>query len=136
MRASRSHGRPGLESAPGQLSIWGDVVDDLAIIVDADSSDPGEKITKKSVARLQTTVRGALASLAGDPFVQALGLPRSLAGAKLVTRGTWIRAIIAIGPEHLQRVVARANELLKEPASGAGGETTKEPPSSSGAVRQ
>jgi hypothetical protein len=102
----------GLESAPGQLSIWADVVEDFAMIVDADSTDPGEKASKKSLARLQVLVRGALAALAGDPTARALGLPGSLANARLVTRGTWVRAIIAIGPAHLQRVVERALAFL------------------------
>lgn len=102
----------GLESAPAQLSIWGDVVDDLAIIVDADASDPGERRGKKPVERMDAALRGALASLAGEPIVQVLGLPRSLTGAKLSARGAWVRAIIAIGPEHLKRVVARSSALL------------------------
>ena len=111
----------GLEAAPAQLSIWGDVVDDLAIVVEADAADPGDRRGKQAVARLEAALRGALASLAGEPAVAALGLPRSLTGAKLAVRGTWIRAIIAVGPEHLKRVAARASALLPAPA-------TKPPP--------
>jgi hypothetical protein len=37
----------GIESAPSQLGL-ADVVDDFAIIVDADSADPGEKVTKSA----------------------------------------------------------------------------------------
>jgi hypothetical protein len=106
----------GLESAPAQLSIWADVVDDVAIIIDADALDPGEgrgpKAAKQSTARLIRIIRGALAVVAGDPTTQALGLPGSLANARLVARGTWVRTIIAIGPKHLQRVVERATALL------------------------
>lgn len=107
----------GLESAPSQLSVWADVVDDLAVIVDAEASDPGETSKVKSTARLETTIKGALGVLAEDPRVRALGIGTSLSGAKLVTRGTWVRAIIAIGPRHLQRAVERAVALLpKEPS--------------------
>lgn len=102
----------GLEAAPAQLSIWGDVVDDLAIVLEADAADPGDRAGKQAVARLEAAVRGALASLAAEPAVRALGLPRSLGGAKLAVRGTWIRAVISIGPEHLKRVAARASALL------------------------
>jgi len=102
----------GLESAPAQLSIWVDVVDDLAIIIDADALDPGERATKKSIARLTRVIRGALAVLTNDPTTRALGLPGSLANARLVARGTWVRTIIAVGPKHLQRVVERATALL------------------------
>lgn len=105
----------GLEAAPAQLSIWGDVVDDLAVVVEADASDPGDRQGRRAAARLEGALRGALASLAGEPVVQALGLPRSLGGAKLAVRGTWVRAIIAVGPTHLRRVAARASTLLPAP---------------------
>ena len=104
----------GIENAPGQLSVWADVVDDLAIIVDADATDPGDK-AKTSVKRMSATMQSALATLAREPAVIALGLPSSITGAKLATRGTWVRTIIAIGPRHLQRVVERATVFL-EPA--------------------
>ena len=32
----------GLDAAPAQISAWGDVADDLALIVDCDASDPGD----------------------------------------------------------------------------------------------
>jgi hypothetical protein len=102
----------GLEAAPAQLSIWGDVIDDLVIIVEADAADPGDRRARQAAARLEAAIRGALASLAAERAVQALGLPRSLVGAKLSVRGTWVRAIIAIGPTYLQRVAARASALL------------------------
>ncbi len=102
----------GLEAAPAQLSIWGDVADDLAIVIEADAADPGDRRGGKAAARLEAALRGALASLADEPIVRALGLPRSLGGAKLAVRGTWVRAVIAIGPSHLQRVAARAGALL------------------------
>lgn len=102
----------GLENAPGQVSVWGDVVDDLAIIIDADASDPGEPANKQAVARLEATMRGALSAIAQLAEIRALGLPSSLAGAKLTVRGTWVRTIIAVGPNHLKRVVERADKLL------------------------
>jgi hypothetical protein len=105
----------GLENAPAQLSVWADVVDDLALIVDADSADPGEKASKKSTTRLTTLIRSALALFASDPTAKALGLVPSIEDAKLVARGTWVRTIIAIGPKHLQRIVERASELLATP---------------------
>ena len=104
----------GIENAPGQLSVWADVVDDLAIIVDADATDPGDK-ARTSVKRMSATMQAALATLASEPAVIALGLPSSITGAKLATRGTWVRAIIAIGPRHLQRVVERALVFFEPP---------------------
>ncbi|MEJ7599951.1 MAG: hypothetical protein WKG01_18740 [Kofleriaceae bacterium] len=106
----------GLESAPAQLSIWADVVDDFAVVIDADSRDPGDKSAAKATQRLVATIRTGLGSLAAEPTVRALGLPASLADARLVAKGSWVRTIIAIGPARLQRVVERATTLL--PASG------------------
>jgi hypothetical protein len=122
----------GLDSAPSQVSAWGDVADDLALIVDCDSDDPGNRTTagKKSDAprRLEAMLRGALAAVAEQPEARALGLPGSLNNAKLITRGTWVRAIVAIGPAHLQRVVDRATKLLRAPPPSEPAEPTAPAP--------
>lgn len=102
----------GLEAPPARVSVWGDVIDDLAIIVDADAADPGDKATKQPTRRLETGVRAMLAGLAAEPVLQALGLPSSLSGARIIAKGTWVRTIIAVGPAHLHRVVDRANAML------------------------
>jgi hypothetical protein len=102
----------GLESAPAQLSIWADVVDDFVIIIDADATDPGEKTTKKANARLERLIRAALRSVAEEPKMRALGLSSSISRARLSAGGSWIRTIIAVGPAHLKRVIERANTFL------------------------
>lgn len=102
----------GLESAPAQLSIWADVVDDFAMIVDADAVDPGEKVTKKATERLERLIRTALQALAEEPKLRALGLSSSISRARLAAGGSWIRTIIAVGPARLKRVVERANTFL------------------------
>ncbi len=103
----------GLTVAPAQISIWGDVVDDLAIIVDAEigESKDGEA---KAVARLEAAVKRALGDLAELPAVKVLGIPNSLTTARMAVRGTWVRTIVAIGPSHLARVVERATALLEK----------------------
>lgn len=106
----------GLDDAPAQLSLWADVVDDVALVVDADGSDPGDGAAPKARERtgraMATALRGALASLAREPGARALGVVASLEGARVVTTGAWARAIVAVGPAHLKRVVARAREVL------------------------
>jgi hypothetical protein len=114
----------GIDAAPAQLSAWGDVADDLGLIVDCDAADPGNRPAGSGRAsdapnRLEATLRGALAAMSEQPAVRALGLPSSLAGARLVARGSWVRTIIAIGPAHLHRVVERAARLLREAAPAA-----------------
>jgi hypothetical protein len=102
----------GLEVAPAQLSVWADVSDDLAVVVDADAADPGEQRKKDASRRLAATVKTALGALADEPVVRALGVPNSITDARLIAQGTWVRTIIAIGPRHLARAVERANALL------------------------
>jgi hypothetical protein len=100
----------GLDAAPSQLSIWADVVDDFAVVVDADAGDP---TVKDAAKRFETTVKVGLAALAAVPTIRSLGLLPALGDAKLIRRGTWVRTVIAIGPAHLRRVVDRAQALLK-----------------------
>jgi hypothetical protein len=110
----------GLDAAPAQLSAWGDVADDLVLIVDCDAADPGNRPAGRrgsdAPRRLSAALRGVLAAVSDQPIVRALGLPSSLAGAKLAAQGSWVRTIIAIGPAHLRRVVQRAAALLREAA--------------------
>jgi hypothetical protein len=106
----------GLEMAPARLSLWADIADDLAIVVDADAADPGDHAGKDAARRLAHVVRGALNAAADDPMVRTLGVPNSLADAHLIAQGTWVRAIIAIGPRHLARAVERATQLLQGPS--------------------
>ena len=102
----------GLDAAPAQLSIWGDVADDLAVVVDADAADPGDKLGKDAARRLAQTLQQTLEAAADDSTSKALGVPRSLTEARLITQGTWVRAIVAVGPHHLQRAVERARAML------------------------
>jgi len=104
----------GVELAPAQLSLWADVADDLAVVVDADAG-------REATPKLAAGVRGLLGELADEPVLRALGVLDSLQGARQIRQGTWVRTIVAIGPARLRRVVARASALLGPDAgSGAG----------------
>ena len=121
----------GIDAAPAQVSAWGDVVDDLALVIDCDAADPGGAAGGRRgdpARRLEATLRGALATVADQPAIRRLGLPSSLAGARLIARGTWVRMILAIGPAHLRRVVERAAGLLGEPGAGPAGPPAPPPP--------
>jgi len=114
----------GLDAAPAQLSAWADVADDLALVVDCDATDPGNRPAgsphgSDASRRLLASLRGMIAAVSDEATVRALGLGSSLAGAKLVAQGTWVRAIIAIGPAHLHRIVERAAALLGPAAPAA-----------------
>ena len=104
-----------VDAAPAQLSLWCDVADDLAIVVDTAAVDPGDrdpKSAKDSARRLAHTIRGVLGALADTPAIRALGVPTSLADARLVTEGSWVRTIVDVGPRHLARVAERARAML------------------------
>lgn len=107
----------GIDSPPAQLSAWGDVVDDLAVVVLADASDAGgarAKQKRSEVTRLEAGLRGALASVADVPTVRALGLVPALADARISAQGSWVRLVVTVGPKHLGRVIERANAMLDE----------------------
>jgi len=102
----------GLELAPARLSLWADVVDDFALIVDADAADPGDKANKDAVKRMHASLETLLHALAGEPVIRALGVSTSLTEARFIEQGTWVRAVVAIGPRHLGRAVERARAML------------------------
>lgn len=109
----------GVDSAPAQLSIWADVVDDFAIIIDADAADPGDKNAKGARKRMVVALTRLLASLAREPAVRAIGISNNIANAKLVEQGTWVRAIIQVGPRQLARATQRVRALLAAPPPAA-----------------
>lgn len=102
----------GLEAAPAQLSIWADVVDDFAIIIDVDAADPGDRDVKSARKRVGASLAKLLLAVANEPAVRAIGLSPNIADARVVEQGTWVRAIISVGPRQLKRVVERARAML------------------------
>ena len=102
----------GLEMAPAQLSIWADVVDDFAVIIDADAADPGDKKAKDASARLQASLTAVLGAVANEPALQALGVTSAIRDARTITQRTWVRTIITVGPRQLTRAVERARAML------------------------
>jgi hypothetical protein len=117
----------GIDTPPAQLSAWGDVVDDLAVVIDCDATDPGSAPAGRPSSaagggrrgdptrKLAAALRAMLAVVADQPTIRSLGLPPSLTGARLIARGSWVRAIIAVGPDHLRRVAERAAGLIGAP---------------------
>jgi hypothetical protein len=103
----------GLDTAPAELSLWADVADDVAIVMDADAADPGDAPGEKDATkRLAHAIRTAFAQLADVPAIHSLGVANSLADARLIAKGTWVRAIVSVGPHHLLRVIERARAMM------------------------
>ena len=102
----------GLETAPAQISIWADVADDLAIIMDTDAADPGDKKAKDAAERLSRSINTVLAAAGNEPILKALGLTGALRDVRMVTQRNWVRTIITVGPRQLERTVERARAML------------------------
>jgi hypothetical protein len=102
----------GIDLAPARLSAWADVADDFAFVIDADAADPGDKVAKSAIARMRKGLGKLLAAAAVEPALRILGVTSSLEEARFVEQGTWVRAIVAIGPRHLARIVERARAML------------------------
>jgi hypothetical protein len=109
----------GVDAAPAELSIWADVIDDFAIIIDADAAEPGDKDAKATRKRMAVALTKMLASIAREPGIRALGISNNLANAKLIEQGTWVRAIVQVGPRQLARATQRLRALLAAPAAAA-----------------
>ncbi|CAN5744632.1 hypothetical protein BH11MYX2_BH11MYX2_15580 [soil metagenome] len=105
-----------LDTVPAELSIWADVVDDFAVIIDANAADPGDKAPKAAAKRLDRAMRAMLLGLQAEPAVKLLGLAPAIDHAKLTATSSWLRTVIVVGPDRLGRVVGRAKSLL--PAKG------------------
>jgi len=120
----------GLEVAPAQLSLWADVVDDFALVLDADAADPGQKDSKAARAQVARSLKRFLNTIAADPAVRAVGFSSAIAGARFIEQGTWVRAIIEVGPRQLARAVERARAMLPPGGAENLGPPTPRPPAS------
>jgi hypothetical protein len=102
----------GLETAPARVSIWADVVDDFAVIIDTDAADPGDKKAKDATARLSRALEVVYQAASNEPALRALGLSSALLDSRMITEKTWVRTIITIGPRQLKRAAERARAML------------------------
>lgn len=101
--------RLSLDTAPRTISLWADVIDDLALIARVDG-DPGEG------ARLEKQGRALVARLAEGAPIYGRALARELGRIRVDGRGGGVRFTLVIGPRRLAALVAGALRLL-EPAS-------------------
>ncbi|MBX3162342.1 MAG: hypothetical protein KF773_40635 [Deltaproteobacteria bacterium] len=105
----------GLDPAPAQVSVWGDVVDDLAIVVEADATETTTAKGKRTeTARLVRGITRTVQRLALLPQVRGLGLLPALEDVKVTPKDAWVRVVFTVGPRLLGRVVERAGKLLDD----------------------
>jgi hypothetical protein len=105
----------GLDPAPRAVSLWGDVADDAAIVVDLDARDGADP---KAARQLRASLERLLHRFASRPEVISLGLAPPIARARIEQsrRGSWLRAILVVPPSRLRYAAARGGP---EPAREA-----------------
>jgi len=94
-----------LENVPVSVSVWGDVADDLAILV-AGKGQPEGRMLVNSLARM----RDKFAALTE---IRLLGLSRVIRAATLDAQGASARLVLVIGPKRLRRVAERVVRRLE-----------------------
>lgn len=95
----------GVEAAPASLSLWGDVVDDLAVIVRM--SDDASRPRAGAAPPWLPAVTALRDRLAAVPEVGALGLARPIADADIRRDDGGVRVTVVIAPGRLRRAVDR-----------------------------
>lgn len=95
-----------LDDVPISVSVWGDVIDDLAVIalVNGVERDEGVKL-----ARALTRVRDRLAAV---PQLRRAGLGPVIRGAEIEGGGVAARLVLLIGPKRLARMAAYLERAL------------------------
>ncbi|HUQ07824.1 MAG TPA: hypothetical protein VM261_35260 [Kofleriaceae bacterium] len=91
----------GIESAPAVVSVWGDVADDLAVIVKLADQPHGKK-----PAWLPGLAR-TLTRAAALPQVNGLGLSRPITDAEIRREKSGVTVTVIVAPGRLRRAVDR-----------------------------
>lgn len=93
--------RVGMSEVPVALALWGDVVDDLAIV----ASVTGE--SDASFERLKGALLKLRNRIAKRPLVRYLGLGPPLASARLIRSGKAVQVVFVVSPKRLALVAER-----------------------------
>lgn len=96
-----------LDDVPISVSVWGDVIDDLAVIALVNGVSAGEG---KRLATALARVRDRLAAI---PQVRAAGLGPVVRGAEVSGGGVAARLVLLIGPNRLARMAAILSRALE-----------------------
>ncbi len=94
-------GQFDLDQVPEEISLWGDVADDLGVVLVASGAEPGEN---RGLARMMEQWR---AKIAQNAWVQSRFLQYVILGTSISTTADEARAVLVVGPKRLQRLVER-----------------------------
>lgn len=94
-----------ISEVPTSVAVWGDVVDDLAVIAYLGSDEAADSV------KLEGAIRKLRGRIAAHPFVRSLGLGPSILKSRIMADGKLVKVLILVSPKRLQSVVTR---LLKQ----------------------
>lgn len=97
----------GVSEVPVTIAIWGDVVDDLALIIDL----APEK--EESIPRLRKAVEGLRDRMAQHTYVRYVGLSPALRKTRIIRTAAGIRIVVVVAPQRLATFVKRVQRHLK-----------------------
>lgn len=105
--------RVGMSEVPISLALWGDVVDDLAIV----ASVAGE--SDVSYSRLAGALDKLRVRMAKRPLIRYLGLASPLASARVIRSGKSVKVVFLLSPKRLALVAERLLRQLQSPQQSA-----------------
>lgn len=96
----------GLDAVPATVSVWADVIDDLALVALLGGSDPGEAASLTQAATAWRT------RLLRNPGVRKLALIPVVRQIDIRTAGRFSRLVLLIGPKRLAALAQRFARLV------------------------
>jgi hypothetical protein len=99
-----------MSDVPVSVSVWGDVVDDLAIVADLATEEAA------GIGRLQRALEGMRSRLASAVWIRYLGLAPALQEARVIRSARGVRVVFLIRPKRLALVIDRILKQLAKPA--------------------
>jgi hypothetical protein len=94
-----------MSEVPVAFALWGDVVDDMALIAHLASDEVVE------APRLERAIVAVRKRIAAHAFSRSLGLSRPMLDARVTRDDKVVKVVVVLGPKRLQYVVDR---LLKQ----------------------
>jgi hypothetical protein len=101
-----------LDRVPTAISVWGDVVDDLAVVAMLQGEDEGE--ARELARAMARAIEGWRRGLARHSWAPARYLQLLLGGVEITERGGAARVVLVIAPDRLRRMTDRLLRSLPE----------------------
>ncbi len=100
-----------LSDVPISIALWGDVVDDLAMVAHLASDEQAD------VPRLERAMRGLGSRFAANRLLRYLGLSVPIREARVQGGDKLVVVTLLVGPKRLQYVVSRLLKHLSKPVT-------------------